>query len=114
MNITRNQWIAIFMLALGLIAGGTSQLTELFGAGVAKNLASSASFLSSFVAGLQIILGGQGMQVKDVRAMDGVQNIEVNAKANPTLAALAIDPAEDKISIAPGASAQVNQTAKAG
>lgn len=111
-NITRNQWIAITILALGLISGATGQMTDIFGAGAAKSIASAASFLSSFVAGIQVILGGQGQQVKDVRAMDGVEKIEVNAKANPTLAALAVDPKEDKISPTAAAMTAVENTAK--
>lgn len=66
-TITRNQWIAIIILALGLISGATGQMTDIFGAGPAKSIASAASFMSSFVAGVQIILGGQGQQIQDVR-----------------------------------------------
>jgi hypothetical protein len=113
-NITRTQWIAIAMLALGLIAGGTSQLTELFGVGVAKNLSSAASFLSSFVAGLQIILGGQGQQIKDVAAMPGIEKVLVNASANQTAATLAVDPKQDKVAPTTAAMTAVENTAKGG
>lgn len=112
-SVTRTQWIAILMLALGLIAGGTSQLTQFFGEGMAKNLASAASFLSSFVAGLQIILGGQGQQVLDVKNMPGVEKIDINAQANQTLAKLALDPTVDKVGIASGDKDAVLQTARA-
>lgn len=111
-NITRTQWIAIIMLALGLIAGGANTLTEFFGAGIATKLASAASFLSSFVAGAQIILGGQGQQVLDVKNMLGVQRIEVNAQANQTLAKLAVDPTVDKIAPTLNAQDVVVETAK--
>lgn len=97
MEITRNQWIAILILALGLISGATGQMTEIFGSGPAKSIASAASFFSSFVAGVQIILGGQGQQVRDVRAMDGVDRVLVNEKANQTLAKIATDPNEPKV-----------------
>lgn len=112
MNITRNQWIAITILALGLISGATGQMTDIFGAGAAKSIASAASFMSSFVAGVQIILGGQAQQVKDVRNMDGVQHIEVNEKANATLAALAVDPTEVKIAPSQTAARQVEAIAE--
>lgn len=112
MSITRNQWIAIVILALGLISGATGQMTDIFGAGIAKSIASSASFLSSFVAGVQIILGGQGQQVKDVRNMDGVQHIEINEKANTTLAALAVDPNEPKIAPSQAAAGRVEAIAE--
>lgn len=98
MNITRNQWIAIVILALGLISGATGQMTDIFGAGAAKSIASAASFMSSFVAGVQIILGGQRQQVLDVKNMPGVEPIRVNEKAGPALAAMAVDPTVDKIS----------------
>lgn len=110
--VTRNQWIAITILALGLISGATGQMTDIFGAGVAKSIASAASFLSSFVAGVQIILGGQSQQVKDVRAMDGVQHIEINEKATPTLAAMAMDPTEPKIAPSQASAAQVEAIAE--
>ncbi len=112
MNVTRTQWIAIVMLALGLIAGGANTLTEFFGAGIAAKLASAASFLSSFVAGAQIILGGQGQQVLDVKNMPGVEKIDINAQANQTLAKLALDPTVNKVGIASGDKDAVLETAK--
>lgn len=110
--ITRNQWIAILMLALGLIAGGTNTLSEFFGTGVASKLASAASFFSSFVAGIQIILGGQSTQVKDVLAMPGVERINVNENANKTLAAIAMDSSQPNISPTLKAMDVVTETAK--
>lgn len=112
MDITRNQWIAIIILALGLISGATGQMTDIFGAGAAKSIASSASFLSSFVAGLQIILGGQSQQVLDVKNMPGVEKIDINAKANQTLAKMALDPSVDKVGITSGDKDAVIETAK--
>lgn len=111
MSITRNQWIAIIILALGLISGATGQMTDIFGVGAAKSIASAASFLSSFVAGIQVILGGQGTQVKDVLAMPGVEKISVNGQANAALATLAVDPTVDKIAPTPAAESAVSATA---
>ncbi len=111
-GITRTQWIAISMLALGLVAGGVNTLSEFFGTGVAHKLASAASFLSSFVAGIQIILGGQGQQVLDVKNMPGIEKIDINSQANQTLAKLALDPTVDKVGIASGDKDAVLQTAK--
>lgn len=112
MNITRNQWIAIAILILSVNMGATTQLTDLFGAGVAKTIVSLSSLGSSILAGIQLILGGQGTQVKDVLAMPGIQKIDVNAMANPTLAAIAVDPRQDKISPTPAAQSVVEATAK--
>lgn len=112
MNITRNQWIAIIILALGLISGATGQMTDIFGAGAAKSIASAASFMSSFVAGIQVILGGQSQQVKDVAAMPGVEKVTVNATANSALATLAVDPKQDKVAPTTAAMTAVENTAK--
>lgn len=112
MNITRNQWIAITILALGLISGATGQMTDIFGAGAAKSIASAASFMSSFVAGIQVILGGQGQQIKDVAAMPGIEKVTVNSAANSTLAGLAVDPKQDKVAPTPSAMTAVENTAK--
>lgn len=112
MNITRNQWIAIAILILSVNMGATTQLTDLFGVGVAKYIVSLSSLGSSILAGIQLILGGQATQVKDVLAMPGIQKVEVNAMANPTLAALAVDQNMNKISPSPNAQAQVESIAK--
>lgn len=112
MTITRNQWIAITILALGLISGATGQMTDIFGSGPAKSIASAASFLSSFVAGIQVILGGQGQQIKDVAAMPGIDPIKINANASEAAAKVALDPAVDKVAPAIGAEQAVQTIAK--
>jgi hypothetical protein len=58
-------------------------------------------------------LSGQASLVKDVRSMPGVEGIEINRQANSTLAVLAMDPAESKISVRPQDAAKVAETAKA-
>lgn len=112
MNITRNQWIAILLLALGLIGGATGQMTDIFGAGMAKSIASAASFLSSFVAGIQVILGTQTAQVKDVLAMPGIEHVSVNSRATQSLAAVAVDPSVNKIAPTQAAQTQVEAVAE--
>ena len=92
MGITRNQWIAIFILILSVNMGATAQLTDLFGPYAAKLVVSFSSLGSSILAGVQIILGGQGTQVKDVAAMPGVERISINASATDGIAAAALDP----------------------
>lgn len=112
MNLTRNQILALVGLALSLLAGGTATMTELFGQGLATKIAAAAGFLNAFVNGAVLILSGQGQQVLDVKAMPGVEHIEVNAKANQTLAKLAIDPDVDKIAPSAGALDKVTKTAE--
>lgn len=113
LGITRNQWIAIALLVLSVNMGATSQFTDLFGAGVAKTIVSISSLGSSILAGIQIILGGQSQQVQDVRAMPGVEKIEVNEQANKALATLAVSPDDNKVTIKPGDAQAVAATAKA-
>lgn len=105
MGITRNQWIAIVILILSVNMGATAQLTDLFGAGVAKLIVSFSSLGSSILAGVQIILGGQGQQVRDVAAIQGADGrpavrVAVNANAGTTLAAVALDPAQQNVGAA--------------
>lgn len=112
MNLTRNQILALIGLLLGLLAGGGSTMTELFGTGMAAKIGAAAGFLNSFVNGAILILSGQGQQVLDVKNMAGVENIKVNEQANQTLAKMAMDPTVDKVSATPEAASTVLETAK--
>lgn len=113
MNITRNQWFAITILLLTVLTGGSAQLTDLIGPYGTKLVISFSTLATGFLAGVQIILGGQGQQVRDVAAMPGVDNIAVNTQASPALASVATDPEQKKVG---GTSASVQnilvQTAK--
>jgi hypothetical protein len=97
MNVTRNQWFAIIILLLTVLTGGSAQLTDLVGPYMTKVIISFSTLATGFLAGVQIILGGQGQQVRDVAAMPGVERVSVNATANPTLASVAVDPTQNKV-----------------
>ena len=112
MNITPIQWMLIVIAALGAISGGSAQMTDLFGQTVAKDIASAASFLSSIISAILMPLTGQSAQIKSVLAMPGVDKIDVNAQANPTLASIAIDRTVDKIAPTPAALIEVTKTAQ--
>lgn len=113
MGITRNQWIAIAVLILSVNMGATAQLTDLFGAHIAKIIVSLSSLGSSILAGVQIILGSQGTQIKDVRSMDGVAKVLIGENANPALAKLATDPNEPKVgAVSPEVRQTLIETAK--
>ena len=113
MNLTRNQMLALGSLGLGLLAGGGSTLTELFGQGLATKIAASAGFLNSFVSGAILILSGQIQQIKDVSAMPGVERISVNTSANQALAQVATDPTQPKVGATDaGTRATLQDTAK--
>lgn len=112
MKLTINQWLGIAVGVLGVFGSVTSQLTDLFGAVVAKDIVSLSSILSGVAGVFVAVLTSQSNQVLDVKAMDGVDKIMVNKNASSALAKLAVDPAEDKIEASPGAEAAVIRTAR--
>ncbi len=112
MNLTRNQIIAITLAILGVLAGSATQLTDLFGANVAKTAVTASSLVQTILASILAVMTGQTSQVKDVLAMPGVEKLTVNAAANQTLASIAVDPKVDKIAPTTGAETAVTETAK--
>lgn len=112
-NFTPLQWLGIIVLFNGMIIGGTSQLTTLVGAGVTDKLVALAALGNMFLGGLVTMFSGQGAQVHNVLDMKGVEHLAVNAQANPTLAAIAVDPTVAKIAPTPAALDVVTETAKA-
>jgi hypothetical protein len=111
LNLTPLQIIGIILAINGALTGATAQLTDLFGAMVAKDVVSVASLGSAILGGIITAMSGQASQVKNVLAMPGIERITVNAQANQTLSAIAIDPASDKIG--PTQAAQADVTKKA-
>lgn len=112
MKLTPLQIIGIVLIVNGALIGSTAQLTDLFGPQIAKYIISVASLGNSIFGGIVTMISGQGSQIMNVLAMPGVEKINVNAKANPTLAAIAVDPTVDKIAPIPAAQESVQQTAK--
>lgn len=112
MNLNGKQIIAIIIAVLGVLMISQTQLTDLFGAGVAKTIVSVAALANSVLGAVMAVLTSQGSQVKDVLAMPGVERVEVNAMANKTLAAIAVQPNQAKIAPAAGAAPAVNAIAK--
>lgn len=112
MNITNKQWLAIVMVVLGVMTASTSQMTEIFGAELAKHLTSGAALLNSILAGVAAIVSSQASLIGDVQGMRGVEKITVNAMANTTLASMAVDPVNQKVEASPGAAAAVSATAR--
>lgn len=112
MNLTPVQLMALILVVLGAITGGTSQLTDIFGPLTTKILVSSASLFTSIISGFVLVLTGQSSMLKSVQSMPGVDKIVVNASANSTLATLAVDPNQDKIEASPQAQQAVAQTAR--
>jgi hypothetical protein len=96
-SITRTQWFAIGILFCTVITGGTAQLVDLVGPSTTKIMVSLCTLTTGFLAGIQIILGGQAQQIKDVAAMPGVDRIALNANASLAAAQVATDPAQQKV-----------------
>ncbi len=114
MNLSTVQWLALALVVLGAITGGTAQLTDIVGPGWTKILVAMASLGTSIISGFVMVLTGQSNVVRAVQQMPGVEKIVVNEKANATLATLAVDPGEAKIVVTPGATEAVQQTAAKG
>lgn len=113
MDITSKQW---FQIVSGIISGlitGAALLTTLFGQDLTIKIVAGLGIVNIMLSSVGTVFSGQGNLVKDVLAMPGVEKIDVNGKASATLAQIAIDPAQDKISPTPAAMAKVTQTAQA-
>lgn len=112
MNLTGKQIFGIIVLVLGVLTAATAQLQDVFGPTAAKTITSVTGLLSTILGAVLTNLTSQSGSVQDVQAMPGVETILVNKKANQTLAALAVDPAMDKIEVKPGDDAKVAATAE--
>jgi len=112
-NLTRGQLFSIAIVIVGVLGASTAQLNELFGPAITKDIVSASTLLTSLLAGINALLGGQGAQIAAVQAMPGVEKIVVNEQANATLATMAVAPENAKIEATPAAEAAVTATAKA-
>lgn len=112
MNLNAKQIISIIGAVLSVLMISTSQLTELLGAGMAKNIVSFSGLINMILSSVMAAITSQSSTVKDVLAMPGVEKININSQANQTLAAIAVNPAIDKISPTVAAQSAVEATAK--
>lgn len=116
--MTTLQKMAIAIAVFSFVGGASAQLTPIFsplgpeGPIIVSIIVSLCGFVGGVLGVIVGVMTGQAAQISAVQAMPGVQNISVNKDANSTLAALAVDPTQSKISIQPGAEAAVQQTAK--
>lgn len=97
MNLTGKQILSIVAAVVSVLMLATSQLTDLFGATVAKNIVSVAALVNMILSSVVAAMTGQTSLVKDVQAMPGVSKIVVNDQANPALTAVANDPTNTKV-----------------
>lgn len=110
-KLTLVQWIGIMIGLNSLLMGATPQLTVLFGTAAVPIIVAVATLGNGALGVFVTVIGGLGTQARNVIA-DG-SSIAVGPNASPALATLAMDPAQNKISPAPGAVAAVAAIAKA-
>ena len=112
MNLNGKQIISIIGAIISVLMVSSAQLTDLLGPGWAKYIVTVAGLINMVLQSVTVGLTTQTSQIKDVLAMPGVEKINVNAAANQTLAAIAVDPHVDKIAPTQASITQVEATAK--
>ncbi len=110
-EITPIQILGGVLVVNTVLAGGTTQLTDLFGAAMANHILAVCTLGSGICGGFIMNMGGQSSQLRNVLAMPGVEKIAVNGQANAALATMAVDPLENKIAPTPAAMDKVTATA---
>ncbi len=116
MNLTSKQWFQIISGSISSLITAAALLQTLFGQDLTIKIVAILGIGNILLSSVGAALSGpdsQSTQVKSVLAMTGVEKIDVNAKASPELAKLAVDPTQDKIAPTPAAMQQVTATAKA-
>jgi hypothetical protein len=111
--ITSKQW---FQIISGIVSGlitSAALLTTLLGQNLALKVVAVLGILNVIISSVGTSISGQGATVKEVLAMPGVDNIDVNEKANSVLTAIAVDPNVSKISLTPTAKIAVDATKEA-
>jgi len=98
LNIQPKQWIQILSGSIGGLITGAALLNPLFGEALSLKIVAALGIINILLGSIGTALSGQAQLVKDVAAMPGVEKITINASANPTLAAVAVDPTADKVS----------------
>lgn len=112
MNLNGKQIISIIGAVVSVLMISTAQLTDLFGPSLAKTIGSIAGLVNMMISSIMAVLTSQGSMVKEVAAMPGIEPLRVNAMANATLAAIAVDPTQAKVSPTTEARSAVIETAK--
>lgn len=123
------QILGLAIVVVSVLGVSTTQLTELFGPNLAKQIGAACIILNGILGGsitiiagnlapevqarqLSVLPAGQDAMVRSVLDMKGVEKIDVNKQANPTLAKIAVDPNVDKIAPTLEARTIVENTAK--
>lgn len=113
-KLTTQQW---FIIAIGMcstLGGLTAQLTQLFGAAIASDVAAAVGILGGLIAVPASVVSGQASQLSAVQAMPGVSKVLIGPQANTTAAQMAVSGDNPKIQAEPGAEAKVAAIANQG
>lgn len=132
-RLTLAQKVALLLITLNVLAGGTAQLTVLFGQHTTLIITSICTLAGTIVGGWVFVLTGQqnlvntvgdlaksdaSVQkslVRTVADMPGIERISVNAGANQALAQVATDPNQPKVgATAPDVREVLKETATQG
>lgn len=97
LNIQPKQWIQITSTILASLITSAALFETLLGQQVAIKLIAALGIMNIVVGSIGTAVSGQAQLVKDVAAMPGVERISINQNANPILAAVAVDPTQDKV-----------------
>lgn len=97
LNIQPKQWLQIIGGSIGGLITAAALFNPIFGEALALKIVAGLGMLNIIINSISTALSGQAALVKDVAAMPGVEKITINAEANPTLAAVAVDPNVDKV-----------------
>lgn len=111
-NFTSKQWFQIISGVNGGLITGAALLQTLFGQDLTLKIVAVLGIIGIIINSVGTALTGQEATVKEVLSMNGVEKIDVNGKANQTLATMAMDPSQNKIAPTPAALQEVIQTAK--
>lgn len=91
-DLTGKQKLAIACAILSVLTVSTAQLTDMFGANIAKHIVSGAALINMMLNSILAVVTGQSNLIKDVASMPGVEKVTINQNANAALAQAATDP----------------------
>lgn len=112
MNINAKQIVLMVLAMLSFTATGISAMESVIGVTAVKAIGASATFIGGLMAAAMTPFLSNASVVKDASNTAGVE-VQVSRTAAPNIAALAVDPAQDSISAAPGEAVAVAQKAEA-
>lgn len=112
MNLTPKQWFLAAQAFVSSLITSAALLNPILGEKNALVVVAILGIFNLAMGSVSAVLSSQNNVVKEVAAMPGVERIDINAKANQTLAAIALDPNVDKVAATAQAIPTVVETAK--